>query len=128
MLRFVVGGGGLSGVEFAAELADHVAQCTQDYRIPEKDIEVLLIEALDKILPSLDESLRKHILDTLVQKKVKVLTNTSIVNCSPGTVTISPNDVLRTGTVIWTGGIRIAQLTQESGMTTGSQAAPWGME
>ena len=120
MLRFVVGGGGLSGVEFAAELADHVAKCTQTYRVPDKDAEILLIEALDKILPSLDESLRRRALNKLFEKKVRVLTNTRIINCSPGTVTVSPNDVLKTSTVVWTGGIRITQLTQDSGMTTGS--------
>ena len=120
MLRFVVGGGGLSGVEFAAELADHVAKCTQNYRVSDEDVEILLIEALDKILPSLDESLRRQILDKLLKKRVKVLTSTRIVNCSPGTVTILSNDVLKTRTVVWTGGIRISQLTQEGGMTTGS--------
>ncbi|MDD8017085.1 MAG: NAD(P)/FAD-dependent oxidoreductase [Bacteroidota bacterium] len=120
ILRFIVGGGGLSGVEFAAELADHVAKCTQDYRIPQEDVEVLLIEALDKILPSLDESLRRQILKKLLDKRIQVLTNTKIVNCSPGTVTISPDNVLKTRTVVWTGGIRITQLTQESGMAIGS--------
>lgn len=120
MLRFVVGGGGLSGVEFAAELADHVAKCTKNYRVSTEDVEILLVEALNKILPALDESLRRRILDKLLEKKVKVLTSTRIVDCSPDTVTISANEVLRTRTVVWTGGIQIADLTQASGMTTGS--------
>jgi NADH dehydrogenase len=110
----------LAGVEFAAELADHVATCARNYRVPDGDVEVLLLEGRDEILPSHDESLRRRILKRLLEKGVTVLTSTRIVNCARGAVTIMPHDVLKTGTVVWTGGIRISQITQDGGMTTGS--------
>jgi len=119
-LRFVVGGGGLSGVEFAAELADHVAKCTHNYRISDDEVEILLVEAQNNILPSLDEPLRARALEKLAQKKVKVLTDTRILACSQGGVTLSPNAELKTLTVVWTGGIQVANLARKSGIPTGS--------
>ena len=50
-LRFVIGGGGLSGVEFAGELADHTSKCVANFNIDNKDVEIIIIEAADRLVP-----------------------------------------------------------------------------
>ncbi len=119
LLRFIVGGGGLSGVEFAAELVDHVNQCVRNYGISESEPEVILVEAGDKILPSLDDTLRERIQKKLRDKHVEVLTGTRIVEQTPDEVALSTNQRLRTRTLVWTGGIRIGDLATASRMKTG---------
>ncbi len=119
LLRFIVGGGGLSGVEIAAELADHVVQCLRTYHISECESEVILVDAGDKILSSLDDDLRERIRKKLLDKNVKVLTGTRIVEQSADEVVLSTNQRMRARTLIWTGGIRIGDLVTASGMETG---------
>ncbi len=55
----------------------------------------------------------------LIEKGVKIITKTKIVNRTPDTATLSSGEVLKTKTVIWTGGIRIHELARESGMKVG---------
>ena len=119
MLRIVVGGGGLSGIELAGELVDHVRQCTQNYRIPAEEAEIILVEANDHILPSSDTSIRERIQQKLNEKGVKVRTNTAVTRLSPESVTLSTGEVLKTSMLVWTGGIRIADIAHESGIKTG---------
>lgn len=119
MLRFIIGGGGLSGVELAGELVDHVRQCTQNFCIPTEEAEIILVEAGDRILPSSDTSLRERIQQKLNQKGVKVRTNTAVTRLSSESVGLSTGEVLKTNTLVWTGGIRIADIAHESGIKTG---------
>ncbi len=119
MLRFVIGGGGLSGVEFAAELADHATQCTRNSHVNSREVEIIVVESGSRIVPKMDESFATRIHKKLFEKSVKIITKTKIVNRTPDTATLSSGEVLKTKTVIWTGGIRIHELARESGMKIG---------
>jgi len=119
MLRFIIGGGGLSGIEFASELADHVVQCTCNYHVNPKEVEIIIIESGSHIMPNTDEVFAERIHKKLLEKSIKIVTGTKIVSRTHDTVTLSSGEVLRTKTVIWTGGIRIHELAKESGMKIG---------
>ena len=119
MLRFIIGGGGLSGIEFASEFADHAAQCIGNYHVNPQEVEIIIIEAGSHILSKMDEAFAARIHKKLLEKSIKIVTKTKIVSRTPDTVTLSSGKVLRTKTVIWTGGIRIQELTRQSGMKTG---------
>ncbi|MCF6155366.1 MAG: NAD(P)/FAD-dependent oxidoreductase [Candidatus Brocadia sp.] len=119
MLRFVIGGGGLSGVEFAAELADHVAQCTRDYHVNPREVEIIIVESGTRIVPKMEESFAARIHKKLLERGIKIIAGTKIVSRTPDTVVLSSGEVLGTKTVIWTGGIRIHELARESGMKIG---------
>lgn len=120
MLRFVIGGGGLSGVEFVGELVDHVQRMMENYAIAHDDVDIVLVEASDRILPSLDMALRERIEQRLREMKVKVLTKSPVASVNRESVTLVGGEILRTNTVVWTGGIRIADIVTNSGMSTGS--------
>lgn len=119
LLRFVIGGGGLSGVEFAAEFADHSVHCTRNYHINLEEFEIILVEAGSRIMPNLAESLSTPVEKKLREKRVKVLTQTRILDQTADSVTLSPGGVVKTETLVWTGGIRITDLFRESGMKIG---------
>jgi len=118
-LRFVIGGGGLSGVEFAAELADHVAQCIRNYRMNPHEVEIIIIESGAHVVSKMDESFAMRIHKKLLDRGIKIITSTKIVSRTPDTVVLSSGEVLKTKTLIWTGGIRIQDLMDKSGMKTG---------
>lgn len=50
-LRFIIGGGGLSGVEFAGELADHTFKCLTNFNIDTSNVEIIMIEAASRLVP-----------------------------------------------------------------------------
>jgi NADH dehydrogenase len=120
MLRFVVGGGGLSGIEFAGELVDHIYQCIRNYHIKTEEVNIIVVEATDNILSTIDASLRERIHDRLTKKDIIIYTSTRIVNLTDDAVSLSTGEVLTTQTLIWTGGIRSANLAHESGILTDS--------
>jgi NADH dehydrogenase, FAD-containing subunit len=119
MLRFVIGGGGLSGIEFASELAGHAAQCIGNYHVNPQEVKIIIIEAGSHIMSNMDESFAARIHKKLLEKSIKIVTETKIVSRTPDTVTLSSGKILRTKTVIWTGGIRIQELARQSGMKIG---------
>lgn len=119
MLRFVIGGGGLSGVEFAAELAEHAVQCTCNSHVDPHEVEIIVVVSGSRVVPRMDESFSTRIHKKLLEKGIKIVTETKIVSRTAETVTLSLGKVLRTKTVIWAGGIRIQELARRSGMKIG---------
>jgi NADH:ubiquinone reductase (H+-translocating) len=119
MLRFVIGGGGLSGIELAGELVGSIAQSVKDYHLSPIEPEVVVVEAAEDILPSSTKGLREQVRKTLVEKGVRLLPRTKVVEVSWGRVILSNGEMLRAGTLIWTGGIRIGDVAKESGFSIG---------
>lgn len=114
LLRFVIGGGGLTGVEFAGELVDYLKK-----KHNPQSFEVILVEGGSRLVPSLEEGLSKEIQERLEKKGVTILTNRFITKRSSDAMTLSTGETIRTYTLIWTGGIRIPELFQSSGLKTG---------
>lgn len=81
MLRFIIGGGGLSGIEFASELADHAAQCICNYHVNPQEVEIIIIEAGSHILSKMDESFAARIQKKNPRKEYKNCTRDK--NCRP---------------------------------------------
>lgn len=119
LLRFIIGGGGLSGVEFAAEFAEHAVHCTRNYHVSLDDVEIILIEAGSRIMPNMGESVAASVARELQEKRVKIMTGTKIVARTADAVTLSTGEILAAETLVWTGGIRITDLFRESGMKIG---------
>jgi NADH dehydrogenase len=119
-LRFVIGGGGLSGVEFAAELADHATLCVKEHAPAEPtDVEVVIIEGSERILPTMEETVVKRIEHRLLTKGIKIMTRTMITALTPDSVTLSTGERIKSETLVWTGGIRVSTLAGESGLAVG---------
>ncbi|OGC91223.1 MAG: hypothetical protein A2142_07685, partial [candidate division Zixibacteria bacterium RBG_16_48_11] len=118
-LTFVIGGGGLTGVELAAELSEFIEELSLRYRMNPSDSNLILIEVSSSILPNLKENLIQRTKRELIEKRVKTLESTRVMEMKPGLVIIQPGQPLQAHTLIWAGGIRISSLMQASGLETG---------
>lgn len=97
--QVVVGGGGLSGIQTAGE----IAAFRDEHDAP---LEITLVEALRNIFPNGDDDLRSAIEATLDDVGVRVLTSDPIVEAEPTQVHFDERDSIATDVLIWTGGIR----------------------
>ncbi len=124
-LRFVIGGGGLTGVELATEMAERFDALSEQYHLEHSEPEMILVELSDRILPSLDGRQVARSAEAMQAMGIQILTNTRVTGMreEDGRLEIlrSPGDPIPTRTMIWTGGIRISDLIRRSGAETGPQ-------
>lgn len=125
LLRVVIGGGGLTGVELATEMAERFDALARAYRIDPAEPELLLIEAGDRVLPTLDGRQAATSIEAMQAIGVQILTKTRVVGMEEhdGRMLVlrTPGNPIAARTVIWTGGIRISDLIRDSGLHTGMQ-------
>ena len=78
-LRFVVCGGGPTGVEFAAELHDFIEDdVKRKYKYLGDLVEIILIEAKDAILASFDEKLSEYAMKVFKRQNINLKTNSLV--------------------------------------------------
>ena len=116
-LTFVVGGGGFTGIEMVGELIQWSDVLCKDYNISRNEVRLIVVEALDKILPVLHDSLIQKGLDYLKKNKVEVLTSSPITKVTSNSLEIKGGTVISTNTVIWTGGIRANSFLEKLDLT-----------
>lgn len=79
LLTFVVAGGGFSGVEVIAEINDFVRAVVRNYpQIDASEVRVVLLHALDRILPELDGKLALYAQKILARRGVEIQLNTRL--------------------------------------------------
>ncbi len=112
MLRFVIVGGGPTGVELAAEMEELVRETFDHYYRKEivKDVSIVLIQKGPELVPQFTEKIREKSLRVLKKKWVEVMLNTSVLEVSASDVTIDNNVKIPTETIIWVGGIKPASM------------------
>ena len=94
-LTFIIIGGGPTGVELAGALADIVNDTlTNDFRrIDQRDVQILLVEAADRILTSYPVELSKKAESFLNQAGVSVKGNSTVTAIDESGVTIKHGEV-----------------------------------
>jgi len=119
LLTFVVVGAGFAGIETAGEILDFLHDAKKHYpHISEKDIKVIILEALSVVLPGFSEKLAKFARAKLIQRGIDIKLNTLVVNFDGSEVVTMPAadpsklavknpklDSIQTKTMIWTAGI-----------------------
>jgi len=106
-LTFAVGGGGFTGTEMIGELAFWVNDLSEQYNVNRNEVRLILIEALPKILPILDDSLIEKAVKYLKNKlKVEILTESRITKVNETSFVLNDKDVIESHTLIWTGGVQ----------------------
>ena len=103
LLTFVVAGGGFSGVEVVAELNDFIRRVIRNYpQIHESEIRVILLHALDRILPELDEKLAIYAQGILAKRGVDVRLNTRLAAATGVEALLADGSRIPTRTLIST--------------------------
>jgi len=118
-LTFVVGGGGLSGVETAGEVDEFARHLRRRYyrKIDERQIRTYLIELKDRLLPEMTAEMGEYARRRLEQRGVQVLLGTPIREVrEDGVVVGTESKFIPTRTVMWAGGVRPAPIVSESGV------------
>jgi NADH dehydrogenase len=103
LLTFVVAGGGFSGVEVLAELADLVHDALPHYRNIDRDeVRMLLIQGAERILPEVKESLANFAVKKLAKKGIEVRINTRLKALTPDVAILGNDERIPTRTLIAT--------------------------
>ncbi|MFW6035279.1 MAG: FAD-dependent oxidoreductase [Halothermotrichaceae bacterium] len=118
LLSFAVCGGGFTGVEMLGELIEWFDQLCYEYGIPRRDVDLYLVEGLDKILPNIDDKLANKAMDYLYKKHVKVKLGEFVEKVRVNGLTLANGGKIDARTIIWNCGVRAsdtaAQLNLES--------------
>lgn len=112
----LIGGGGLTGVELAGEIADMVPKLAKTYGVDHKEVKLLLVEAGPKILPVLPDHLIERATASLEARGVKFLTGVPVTNVEGNVIGLKDGRQIVANTFVWTGGVQGNPLVGESGL------------
>ena len=109
LLTCVIAGAGFTGMELAGELADwRKVQC-REHGIDESEVRIIVVEAVDKVLPTMPERLQKKARRHLEKRGVEFRLGTPITGAEAGKVLLGDKGSIATKTFIWTAGIKACQ-------------------
>lgn len=109
----VVGGGGLSGVQVAGE----IAALSKEESL---DLEITLVEQEERIAPGFDVTFGEQIRTALDARGVTIETGVEVVSATAETVEFAEASSLAWDTLVWTGGIRGPEPLEEKRAKTGA--------
>jgi NADH:ubiquinone reductase (H+-translocating) len=114
MLTFVAVGGGYTGIELITEMHDFMFRyVTRVYRgIQASEIRLLVLEAAPDILRGIGPKLAEHARKRLDVSGIEVRTSTRVTRVLESAVEINSNETIAAETVIWTAGVRAAELIE----------------
>lgn len=103
LLTFVVAGGGFSGIEVVAELNDFVRGVARSYRgLDPKEVRVVLLHSMDRILPEMEEPLARFAQKILTQRGVELKLNTKLEAASGTEALLKGGERIPTRTLVST--------------------------
>ncbi|MFQ5679544.1 MAG: NAD(P)/FAD-dependent oxidoreductase, partial [Gemmatimonadota bacterium] len=121
-LRFVIVGGGPTGVEFAGALAELLfGPLAKDYPELRPDVSVVLVEARDRLLPEMPAKLGHYAARRLERMGVRVCLGARVREVTPAQVKLEGAPPLRTETVTWTAGMQGDPVARKWGLPTTRQ-------
>jgi len=118
-LRFIVVGGGPTGVELVGAIAElaHYTLAADFRRIDPRSAHVILVEAGPRILPTFHESSSTYAKKALEKLHVEVRLNSLVTDCDSGGVVIN-DEVVHAATVLWAAGVAASPVGEWLGMET----------
>ena len=106
LLTYVFVGGGYSGLEALAELQDFAADAIDRYpRARLTGMRWILVEALDRVLPEVDQGLADYAVRELRGRGIDVRLGTRLEEASADSCRLSTGEEIPTQTIVWTAGV-----------------------
>ena len=108
LLTFVVAGGGPSGVEYIAELAELVHGTLRRHyvEIAPGEVHLILVQSAPRLLPAINEQLAQIALRDLGARGIEVRLNTRLTAAGPGWVRLGADETIPAHTLVWTTGVK----------------------
>ncbi|WP_028549945.1 NAD(P)/FAD-dependent oxidoreductase [Paenibacillus sp. UNC451MF] len=103
---FVIGGGGLTGVELVGEFADMLPGLCRKKGIDYSEISLYCVEAGPSILAGFAPELVERAQTSLEKRGVQFLTGVPITEMTSTTVSLKDGRAIDTNTLVWTGGVQ----------------------
>jgi NADH:ubiquinone reductase (H+-translocating) len=117
-LRFIIIGGGPTGVEMAGAIADIADYLLEGFHtIRQQDISILIIESGSRLLAGFPPHLSEYTKEMLVKKGVTILLNTTVEEVHEDTV-ITAHAHYKAGMVLWSAGVKPSPTLQQLPFTT----------
>lgn len=110
-LTVAIVGGGATGVELAAELhaaARVLANYGFDHIHPEKDLQIVLVEAAPRLLSQLPERLSESAVRELRKLAIEVHTNERVVEVTADALKMASGKVIGADLIVWAAGVKAA--------------------
>ena len=119
LLTFVIGGGGPTGVQLAADLTSmlrrrHRPQWTADEA---KDLRLILAERAPTLVHGFPKQMQQIAHSHLERNGVEILLGSEIVNRNADSVSFSTGEEVRTQNFFWCGGVTTADVIRHSGFS-----------
>ncbi len=106
-LRFILVGGGATGVELAGEMSDFIFKTFGAlYPFVRKSASIILISKAPELLPEFHGRLRQKSLEILKKKGVRVVLSAAVKAVEPGAVLLENGETIEGEMVIWTAGVK----------------------
>ena len=116
-LNIAIVGGGPTGVEMAGAFAELVrGPLRSDYADAANRVQVSIIEAGPRLVPSFSESLSNKTQKDLEKLGVKVLTDTSVKEVMPDSILTLDGSVIPANTTVWAAGVKGVPAMETLGM------------
>jgi NADH dehydrogenase len=94
---------------------------TKDYpQMDLSEVRVLLVEATNTVMAAYPDELRKATMDLLESKNVKILLNMRLTDYNGRRITLADGSHMDAYTLIWTAGVRSAEITDRLGVQQAS--------
>jgi NADH dehydrogenase len=114
-LTFVVGGGGLTGIEFAGELAFMLQKNYAQYK---DNYKIIIIEGAKELLPGMDSDMAQYAKETLEEMGVEVVTGELIKRVTENRIFLTSGEKISYSLLLWAGGIKGNKVLAQSGLKT----------
>jgi NADH dehydrogenase len=105
--QVVIGGGGISGIQIAGEVAEY----RDSHNAP---IEITLVEALEEIMPGRDADLQRRVRRRLDASGIRILTDDPVTEATDEAVRFDERDPIEHDVLVWAGGITGRDALEES--------------
>ncbi len=109
---FAVVGAGASGVELSTKMADLLRDAFARRGL-QGTPRVIVIEMSDRVVPTMDDEIRRHVEEALRSAGVEVHTQTTVRRVAPGSITVEhggQQQEIEAAATVWTGGVRPSPL------------------
>jgi NADH:ubiquinone reductase (H+-translocating) len=118
-LRFVVVGGGPTGVELVSEMQEFLKNTFSKYYPKDliEDISIILVHNGSEVLPQFPKKIREKSLGILNKKGIKVLLNAKVIEVSHNRINFENGEYLLSQNIVWVAGVKPSDIDFEKRVT-----------